>query len=208
MPHIHVFDDRDLDDAELWAVIDSAAAARSSSRFRRPLLALQSGAPSVSPLPGASPVPGKLTSRSPSSRVRVEEVRGPADGEVLQEEQWSHRRPPKMARFVDHRAYGGDQIVRVRHPPQSPTVTSPSASPDAGMFPVHGVNPVVEVTRLDFSQGEEKENQHHSLSGRFPSVSLFKQYHNAAMSVRISLVLVFFVPLYCFLEIIMCFALV
>ncbi|MQL98668.1 hypothetical protein Taro_031380, partial [Colocasia esculenta] len=182
-PHIHVLDDRDLDDAELWAVIDSAAASRSSSRPRRPLLALQSGSPSVSPLPCASLVPAKLVSGSPGCRIRVDEVRGPADGEVVQEEQWSHRRPPKMARFVDHRSYAGDQVVCVRHPPQSPTVSSPSPSPEAGAFAVHGVSPVVEVKRLDFSQGDERENQQHSLSGRFPSVSLFKQYHNAAMSI-------------------------
>uniref|UniRef100_A0A1D1ZGF1 E3 ubiquitin-protein ligase TTC3 n=1 Tax=Anthurium amnicola TaxID=1678845 RepID=A0A1D1ZGF1_9ARAE len=179
---IHIVDDRDLDDAELWAVIDSAAASRSSSRPRKPFLALQNGSSNISPLPTASPMPGRLVSRNPSNRIRVEEVRTPADGEVVQEDQWSYRRPQKMARFADHRSYGGDQAVYVRHPPPSPAVTSLSPSPDTGRFSMAGVSPVMEITRLDFSQREE-ENLNHSLSGRFPSVSLFKQYHNAAMSI-------------------------
>ncbi|CAA6654959.1 unnamed protein product [Spirodela intermedia] len=173
-PSIHLVDDRDLDDAELWAVIDSAAASRSSSRARKPLLSLQNGSPNVSTVPNlAAGRSGKL----------VEEVRAPPDGEVVQEEQWNHHRPAKMARFVDHRSYRGDQMVYVRHPSESPTVSSPSPSSDKGRLSIQGVNPMLEAARLDFCQVEDAENLNHGLSGRFPSVTLFKQYQNAAMSI-------------------------
>ena len=170
-PSIHLIDDRDLDDAELWAVIDSAAASRSSSRPRKPLLALQNGSPYVSPAPFSARAV-KLTPKNPNFKtIRVEE-------EVLEEEQWDQHRPAKMARIIDRRSYRGDQTVYVRHPLESPTL-------ERGEVPVNGVGPLIEPTRLDFCHVQDTEDQNHGLSGRFPSVALFKQYQNAALSVRI-----------------------
>ncbi|XP_078428897.1 peptide transporter family protein [Wolffia australiana] len=181
---IHLVDDRDLDDAELWAVIDSAAASRSSCR-RKPLLALQNGPPNATPVPhcpnGRS---GKIIPRNPNfQRVKVEEVRTASDGEVVQEEQWNHHRPTKMARYGDYKSGRGDQLVYVRHPSESPTVSPLSPSSEGGRFSMQGINPPMEATRLDFRHVEDTEDHNHGLAGRFPSVTLFKQYQNAALSI-------------------------
>ncbi|KAG1339219.1 putative E3 ubiquitin-protein ligase TTC3 [Cocos nucifera] len=161
-------DDRDLDDAELWAVIDSAAASRS----RKPLLALKN---SNSMSPGPSPTPLKPSRNPRAHLLAVEEVRAPADGEVVQEEHWAHCRPPKMARLVDPVASNDHRMVVVRHPSRTP-------SPSSGV--VKELSPVVESPPLrDRWQSEETENLNHSLFGKFPSVSSFKQYQNAAMAI-------------------------
>lgn len=161
-------DDRDLDDAELWAVIDSAAAARS----RKPLLAIRNSN-------------HQFASRSPRFPPD-DELRVSTDGEVLQEEQWAHRRPPKVARVGDHR------MVVVKNSVMSPMITSPStssySSPATGKYLVKEVSPVVESPQsplmVDQRRSEDKENSSpHCLAGRFPSVSAFKQYQNAAMAV-------------------------
>ncbi|XP_026658905.2 uncharacterized protein LOC103703464 isoform X1 [Phoenix dactylifera] len=161
-------DDRYIDDAELWAVIDSAAASRS----RKPLLALKN---SNSMSPGPYPTPPKPSRNPRAHLLAVEEVKAPADGEVVQEEHWAHHRPPKMARVVDPGASNDRRMVVVKHPSRMP-------SPSSGV--VKELGPVVESPPPpDRWQSEQTENLNHSLFGKFPSVSSFKQYQNAAMAI-------------------------
>ncbi|RZS07415.1 hypothetical protein BHM03_00038249 [Ensete ventricosum] len=174
-------DDPDLDDAELWAVIDSAAASRSLN----PLLALKNPNPLT-----CSPSPmGSKPFRNPRQlRVTGEVARVPADGEVVQEEHWDHRRPHKMARLVESGTVVDERrMVVVRHPqrPSVVAVSSPSYwSPDQARFVAKSGSPVVESPPPEGWKSEEKENMSHSLGGRFPSVSSFKHYQNTAMAVN------------------------
>lgn len=174
-------DDPDLDDAELWAVIDTAAASRS----RNPLLPLKNPNPhAFSPSPmGSKPF------RNPRHlRVAGEMTRVPADGEVVQEAHWDHRRPHKMAKFVESGTVVDERrMVVVRHPQRPPVVavSSPSYwSPDQARFMAKSRSPVVESPPPEGWKSEEKETMSHSLGGRFPSVSSFKHYQNTAMAVN------------------------
>ncbi|THU68250.1 hypothetical protein C4D60_Mb08t01940 [Musa balbisiana] len=173
-------DDPDLDDAELWAVIDTAAASRS----RNPLLPLKNPNPhAFSPSPmGSKPF------RNPRHlRVAGEMTRVPADGEVVQEAHWDHRRPHKMAKFVESGTVVDERrMVVVRHPQRPPVVavSSPSYwSPDQARFMAKSRSPVVESPPPEGWKSEEKETMSHSLGGRFPSVSSFKHYQNTAMAI-------------------------
>ncbi|XP_072996992.1 uncharacterized protein [Typha latifolia] len=172
-------DDRDLDDAQLWAVIDSAAASRS----RKPLLALKS-------TPSSASNPSLLPYRNPNKHhLKVDdEGRVPADGEVVQHEEiWAHRRAQKAARFVDSVEIEDRRMVAVRHhalpappPPVSPPVYG---SPEIGRFMVKEVSPVMERPSPEAWKTGKEENLGHSLLGQFPSVSAFKQYQDAAMAI-------------------------
>ncbi|KAG0484118.1 hypothetical protein HPP92_012202 [Vanilla planifolia] len=175
-------DDRDLDDAELWAVIDSAAASSSAVRARRVPLPIKNTPPATN-LSHAAPklfrsAKNHLAAMSVESRV-------PLDGEVIQEDHWKYTRPQKMARLLDHSANGDEnRMVVVRHPARTHVVSSPTyVSPIPGRFSVEEVTPIVESPMTDCLQGNGKENSFHSLSGGFPSVSMFKQYQNAAMAI-------------------------
>ncbi|CAL9775323.1 unnamed protein product [Musa acuminata subsp. burmannicoides] len=167
-------DDPDLDDAELWAVIDTAAASRS----RNPLVPLKNPNPlAFSPSPM-----GSKSFRNPR-QLRVT----PTDGEVVQEEHWDHLRPRKMARFVESGTVVDERrMVVVRHPQRPPVVavSSPSyRSPDQARIVAKSGSPVVESPPPEGWKSEEKENMSHSLGGRFPSVSSFKHYQNTAMAI-------------------------
>ncbi|KAF9599329.1 hypothetical protein IFM89_036627 [Coptis chinensis] len=153
--HRHsMVDDKDLDDAELWAVIDSAAAAShstsSSLKSRKPLTTLKSPNQSLFQTP-------KLNNK----RDKQEEVRTniPFYGEVVQESSSINQRSMKIARtsgwcFGDENHINNKMVVVQRTP--SPESLQEIVSPCS---------------------------ERHSLSGRFPSVSLFKEYQNAAMAI-------------------------
>jgi hypothetical protein len=62
------------------------------------------------------------------------------------------------------------------------------SSPEIGkMHEVHELSSYTEISPQCFSRNEEEQesSMRHSLSGRFPTVSLFKEYQNAAMAVSI-----------------------
>lgn len=155
-------DDKDLDDAALWAVIDSAVASRSSSSSKsRKYLALkypnrQSPATPVSyPSPPPKPNHHHRNLYSPQSD---------SHGEIVNE----NNRPKKVARMSSSEVSETSPLVMVTR--NSPTVPVHS-SPEAYLSPgIDGKREGLDITR-------------HSLSGRFPSVSLFKEYQNAAMAV-------------------------
>ncbi|XP_077222827.1 uncharacterized protein LOC143870202 [Tasmannia lanceolata] len=171
-------DDKDLDDAELWAVIDSAAASHSSTKSRKPLIVKNTTLQNSNPL---TPVVPKF-SKNPRKHFAIDEdPRVSTDGEVLQEP-WTHR---KMARMNDLGFNDENRIVVVQHVQRTPPTPPPSySSPDSGRFLVQEITPAVaESSPYNSRQSDDDRGMRHSLSGRFPSVSLFKQYQNAAMAI-------------------------
>lgn len=156
----YTVDDHDLDDAELWAVIDSAAAVHScATRSRKPSFL---GTPTSAPAANFHSNPRKRI-----AAAGEDDGRACPDGEVLQEEPWRHSPPIKQSRAHSGRDGSDNQMVLLR-PPTPPFAAAPScSSPACNNF----ASPVVASPTA------------HSLSGRFPSVNLFKQYQNAAMAV-------------------------
>ncbi|ERN07830.1 uncharacterized protein LOC18436066 [Amborella trichopoda] len=164
-------DDNALDDAELWAVIDSAVVSHSASKSNQSkTLALVGNptnlrnlTPKTRTIPSISyqyQTPEAKGSRNSRFNYTVEE--DPREGEVLQERSIPHR-PRKIMRSDAYGGFqspgsfnGGTQLVFIEKQPHS----SPNSCKDDG-----------------------KEIFCHSLNGGFPSVSLFKQYQNAAMAI-------------------------
>ncbi|KAL5991958.1 hypothetical protein ACLOJK_012870 [Asimina triloba] len=161
--------DTDLDDAELWAVIDSAAATRSSKKH-----ALKHA---------------NTLNFTPAPRPRhhphtVEEDSGfSADGEVLQVA--LHQRPHKFARSCGAEDNRLAVVKHLQRTPPTPKTPQAYLSPDSGRFLVREM----ESSPDDVRKMEEKENGKHSLCGQFPSVALFKQYQNAAMAATMGIAL-------------------
>ncbi|CAL9220419.1 unnamed protein product [Arabidopsis halleri] len=83
----YTFDDKDLEDADLWAVIDSAAAAST--------IAGKSPKPLASRYPNYNSPPTPVSYPSPQSKVLQIPNRNPSTGRRLNEES---TRPNKMAR--------------------------------------------------------------------------------------------------------------
>lgn len=125
-------EDKDLDDAALWAVIDSVAAAAAKSR--KPLAIEYPNCNFHSPPP--------ISKASPAL-----------------EEPWVFRPPRKIARTTSSSSSSQSQQ-------RTPITPEKYLSPEIGMC----------------SQEKEKS----CFSGMFPSVSLFKEYQNAAMAVIFS----------------------
>lgn len=163
-------DDKDLDDEALWAVIDSAVASSSSAakslkavpprnnnnRFHSPKLKF--------------PIISKFTSSSPSSSSRTPRSHLIADGEVLQEESYTPQRPQKIARLcLSETTSPPAPLAMVKHVQRTPTTPSSSCSEYQIQSPVNSSSDCSVMT--------------HSLSGRFPTVALFKEYQNAAMAI-------------------------
>ncbi|XP_059305600.1 uncharacterized protein LOC132057153 isoform X2 [Lycium ferocissimum] len=156
-------DDKDLDDDALWAVIDSAAASSSSTttvaKYWKPLPYNNNHSP-TRPFPSIS---------NPSSRNFQNHHR---DGEVL------NHRPQKISRTnTNCVTTSPNQMAVVKHVQRTPTVTNYSS-------------PVAQVMEYDHSCNSPFGSDcspvtmmSHSLAGQFPSVSLFKEYQNAAMAI-------------------------
>ncbi|KAJ4978362.1 hypothetical protein NE237_009142 [Protea cynaroides] len=180
--NVSVVEDNDLDDAALWAVIDSAAAASYSSfNSRTPLALKHSNLQLHRPVPN-NPSPATKFSRNSRNHYTLkEDVRVSADGEVLQEP-WTHHRPQKIARSRGPDSAEDNRVVVVKHLQRTPTTPSYS-SPDAGSFIVQDISPASGGSPSYFRRNEDKDKTTHSLSGPFPSVSLFKEYQNAAMAI-------------------------
>lgn len=176
-------DDKDFEDAELWAVIDSAAASHSFSKPSRKPLAIKhtSSIQSHRSVSNVSPAPKFTKINHPNQYTVEEDVRVPVDGEVLQEP-WIHCRPQKIAKSNSPCFGNNSRMVFVKNMQRTPTTTSYS-SPDSGSFSVQEFSPISESSPYNFPHTDDNGSMRHSLSGRFPSVSLFKEYQNAAMAV-------------------------
>lgn len=88
--------------------------------------------------------------------------------------------PQKIARSCGYGASEASPLPLVRSAQRTPT-TPMRSPPEAYLSP--------EISRSAMSspgyrvQSEEKEVMRHCLNGKFPTVSLFKEYQNAAMAV-------------------------
>ncbi|KZV46767.1 hypothetical protein F511_13487 [Dorcoceras hygrometricum] len=162
-------EDKDLDDAALWAVIDSAAAA--SLSFETP----RSRTKPLTPIP--FPIP------SPDHHRNHHRHLNHPDGEVVQ-----NHRPHKIfrsssgPRVPELNKSSPAPLVMVNHlhrSPITPTVC-PVGSPEARKISVTNYSPDASLVSPGFS---EERILRHSLAGPFPTVSLFKEYQNAAMAI-------------------------
>ncbi|KAJ1378123.1 hypothetical protein SESBI_48173 [Sesbania bispinosa] len=170
-----VVDDKDLDDAALWAMIDSAAASHTLSSSKCKSLAIKYPNRYQSPSPISKPSPPPPP---PSKFQRTSRESGDS-GEVVYDP-WPYKPPRKVARTCPSNE--SSPLALVRTPP-----AKTDSSPETGkLSEMHELSSyTTEVSPRCFGRNEEeKENSmRHSLSGRFPSVSLFKEYQNAAMAI-------------------------
>nr|XP_025687799.1 uncharacterized protein LOC112789889 isoform X9 [Arachis hypogaea] len=198
MPYPVIVDDNDIDDAALWAVIDSAAASHSSSKSKT-LPTITYPNQRQSPSPVSKPSPSPVSSLPPGKFHRISRD----SGEVVQES-WAYRPPRKVARIAapPEANVSGSPLALVRTVERTPPAKA-YASPESYLSPGIGKLTGQEVSgsctelspqcfggggRRSEKVDEEKENgMWHGLSGRFPSVSLFKEYQNAAMAESLSL---------------------
>ncbi|XP_061369250.1 uncharacterized protein LOC133312114 [Gastrolobium bilobum] len=165
-----VVDDKDLDDAALWAMIDSATASHSSSKSKS-LAIKYSDRQSPSPI-------SKPSLQPPQKFQRISRD----SGEVVHEP-WVYRPPRKVARVCPSGESSPLALVRnVQRMPAAEAYSSPEIGKVNG---AHELSSFTEVSPQCFGRNEEENvtSMRHSLSGRFPSVSLFKEYQNAAMAI-------------------------
>ncbi|KAL7589241.1 hypothetical protein Lser_V15G38689 [Lactuca serriola] len=170
-PICQTLDDNDLDDEALWAVIDSAAALSSLPPASKPLKPQNNNSSRFHSPKITFPIISKFTSPSPSSSNTKPRYHSMTDGEVLQVES-SIDRPPKnkIARFsLCETTSPPAPLVMVKHVQRTPTTPSSYCSESQIQSPVDCSSDCSVMT--------------HSLSGRFPTVALFKEYQNAAMAI-------------------------
>lgn len=174
-------DDKDFDDAALWAVIDSAAAAAvaasssSSSKSRKSLAlnCINKSNPSPPPKFPKSP-------RTPYQPQRNSKVF--AEGEVVQEP-WIFQPPRKIARtWASEMSESSPLAVVCNNALRTPPAPV-YLSPEAYLSPQIASGSEGSPANSGSGRNEGNEITRHSLSGQFPSVSLFKEYQNAAMAV-------------------------
>ncbi|XP_051132177.1 uncharacterized protein LOC127252158 [Andrographis paniculata] len=163
------FDDKDLDDAALWAVIDSAAAASISSSNA------VTAKPRTKPL---TPIPCPVQSPQINAANNTRKYRHNPDGEVVQK-----HRPCKISRATNAPRIlesSPSQLMIVKQVPRTPA-TPPSyitESPETSNICVGNSH-----SPSKSSMSYEKTEVRHSLAGQFPTISLFKDYQNAAMEI-------------------------
>ncbi|CAI0427158.1 unnamed protein product [Linum tenue] len=173
-PVSYTIDDKDLDDAALWAVIDSAEASRKQ-------LTTVKHRSFHSPISKPSPPPPSKA--PPSSKYNSNAISPYLDP--------CRSRPQKMARTC---ASEGSETTSPLAVVWAPVATKTAySSPEAYLSPQIGRYVVNDLgdDRSDVSpgscirqqQGEEKDLVRHCLNLKFPSVSLFKDYQNAAMAI-------------------------
>lgn len=178
-------DDKDLDDAALWALMDSATASF-SSKYRKPLQIKHSNHQAPTPVSyHSSPLPksAKVYASRPMQHSPQPEPKFVSDGEVVQQDPWNYSRPPKVARTCSSEVSETSPLALVRSVHRTPTSPAPSSletylSPGIGR-----AGDTVMNSPMCYVQSEENEVTRHSLPGKFPSVSLFKEYQNTAMAV-------------------------
>ncbi|XP_057778917.1 uncharacterized protein LOC130997570 [Salvia miltiorrhiza] len=166
----YTFDDKDLDDADLWAVIDSAAAAALSASAISPGARAKPLTPIPFPLNNSPQPQSDSRSRNPRHCYNHN-----LDGEVVQ-----NHRPHKIPRTTSTPRSSTQQLMVVQHVQRTP-ITSPSYNADSTEMRNLAVTDFSSpnASSLSFDKGEPR----HSLAGQFPTVSLFKEYQNAAMAI-------------------------
>ncbi|XP_020234931.1 uncharacterized protein LOC109814830 [Cajanus cajan] len=167
-----VLDDKDLDDAALWAMIDSATASASASRSSSKCKVLAAVKfPNRQP---PSPIPNPSLPPPPKFRKTLRDSGD--SGEVVYDP-WPYRPPRKAARTCPSEESSSLALVRsAQRTPPAKGFSSPEAQE---------MSCYTEVSGRCFGRNEEEKEDgaRHSLFGMFPSVSLFKEYQNAAMAI-------------------------
>ncbi|CAH2054376.1 unnamed protein product [Thlaspi arvense] len=173
------FDDKDFDDADLWAVIDSAAAAACQSIGKSPKpLAIKYPNFKSPPTPISCPPPQSKHLQVPnqsSSFTRRSHEESP--------------RPKKMARSGVLSEVNNESpmaLVTTAHRNSTPTIHSNKfSSPESYLSPgIRQSTPFSEVSPSASCVKNDLVNEmRHSLSGSFPSATLFKEFQNSAMAI-------------------------
>ena len=127
VPH-SVADDKDLDNADLWAIIDSAVASHFASKSRKSLIIRSPNFQSLSPISNPSP-PSKLSKypKTPNSNHSDTKSRVSTQGKVIQEP-WVYRPPRKVARTCASKASETSPPIVLKNVQRMPT-TSVYSSP-------------------------------------------------------------------------------
>ncbi|KAJ6407894.1 hypothetical protein OIU84_011242 [Salix udensis] len=154
-PVSYSFDDKDLDDDALWAVIDSAEASHSSSKPRK-YPKFQSPSPPPPPPPRRSHFNNKPPNYDPYHRAH------------------------KIARF----SASSSEVSEGTSSPLA-VVRTPILKTSSYYSPESYLSPRIasEVSPVALEMEEKDAVTMHCLNGRFPTVSLFKDYQNAAMAI-------------------------
>ncbi|XP_022766189.1 uncharacterized protein LOC111311076 isoform X2 [Durio zibethinus] len=185
-PISYAIDDKDLDDAALWAVIDSAAASHSSSSSKlRKTLAIK--------YPNYQSPPTPISHPSPPRKLPQLKIQNPShklystpntNRRRLANAREDDHRPYKMARSCASEVSETSPMAMVQRTPKTSLqeYRSPEMYLSPGFRGVDGVNGS-DVSPGSCGRSEEKEGMRHSLSGKFPSVELFKEYQNAAIAI-------------------------
>ncbi|KAM3340906.1 hypothetical protein P3S68_028541 [Capsicum galapagoense] len=175
-PINYAIDDKGLDDDALWAVIDSAVAAAGSSRTSSSSSTTTMVSKYRKPLPyNHSPIrPFAISNPSPQSTVpKTSRNFQNYDGEVL------NQRPQKISRSDNTSCVSPNPMAVVKHVQRTPSVTNYDQS-----YNSRTGSDCSPVNAMSHGQCEDRDGiTRHSLEGRFPSVSLFKEYQNAAMAI-------------------------
>ncbi|VVA96983.1 unnamed protein product [Arabis nemorensis] len=185
----YTFDDKDLDDADLWAVIDSAAAAicqeKTSSAVGNSPKPLAVRYPNYNspPTPVSYPPP-------PQSKIIQVTNHNPSFNRRLPEESL---RPNKMARsrvlseVKSERSESPLALVTTANRNSTPVIHSTKfSSPENYLSPGirQSTTPLSVVSPPASCVKNDPVNEmRHSLSGSFPSATLFKEYQNTAMEI-------------------------
>ncbi|KAG7581179.1 hypothetical protein ISN44_As08g009050 [Arabidopsis suecica] len=175
----YTFDDKDLEDADLWAVIDSAAAAAT--------IAGKSPKPLAIRYPNYNSPPTPVSNPSPQSKVLQIQNRDPNLGRRLNEES---TRPNKMARsrvLSEVKSESPMALVTTAHRNLTPNIINSTkfSSPESYLSPgIRQSTPFAAVSPSASCVKNDPVNEmRHSLSGSFPSATLFKEYQNTAMAI-------------------------
>ncbi|XVE61868.1 hypothetical protein DITRI_Ditri06bG0073700 [Diplodiscus trichospermus] len=182
-PISYAIDEKDLDEAALWAVIDSAAASHSSKHRKTLMIKYPNHQSSPTPVSHWSP-PGKFPQQkilNPSHQLCSPPK---TNNRNLANEGEDYRRPSKMEKSCASEVSETSPMAVVRRNPitPSPEYRSPEMYLSPGFRGVDSGNGS-EVSPGSCGRSEEKEGMRHSLSGKFPSVEVFKEYQNAAMAI-------------------------
>ncbi|KAL1193873.1 hypothetical protein V5N11_031996 [Cardamine amara subsp. amara] len=187
MASSYTFDDKDLEDADLWAVIDSAAAAAISKASITSSAAGKSPKPLAVRYPNFNSPPTPVSYPSPQSTVLQIQNRNPNSGRRLNKES---PRPNKMARshvLAEVKSESPMALVTTAHRNSTPIINSTKfSSPESYLSPGirQSTPPFAQVSPpASCVQNEAVNEMRHSLSGSFPSATLFKEYQNTAMAI-------------------------
>ncbi|CAA7033631.1 unnamed protein product [Microthlaspi erraticum] len=184
----YTFDDKDLDDADLWAVIDSAAAAVCQAKNTNTTLAVgKSPKPLPIRFPNYNSPPTPVSSLPPPQHKLLQAPNhNPSFTRRSNEES---PRPSKIARsgvLSEAKNESPMALVTTANRNSTPIINSTKfSSPESYLSP--GIRqstsfPVVSPS-ASCVQNDPVNEMRHSLSGSFPSASLFKEYQNTAMAI-------------------------